>query len=145
MEWKKEAVDKLKCYEARKRALANIPLEMKRLEEAFTGLRSATSDGVPVRGGGSSREDRMLSNIVHRNELELALEQAQKAVALVEGGLKVLSREERRILERFYICPEKGAANRLAEELGIDSKTVYHRKDAALRHFTLCLYGCMES
>lgn len=145
MNWKFEAVEKLRQYEAKKQSLKNIPEEIKRLESAMRSIRSASADGAPVFGGGSGREDMMLSNIVHREELERSLEQAQKWVALVEAGMEILSQEERLILERFYIRPEKGAADCLAGELNLDVKTVYKRKDAALRHFTISLYGGVES
>lgn len=145
MNWKAEAVDKLRQYEAKKQALENIPEEIRRLESAMYGIRSAAADGTPVSGGGSGREDMMLSNIVHREELERALSQAKQWVSLVESGLAILSQEERLILDRFYIRPERGAADRLASELNLDTKTVYKRKDAALRHFTVSLYGCSES
>ena len=69
MNWKREAIDKLKNYEARREALENIPKEIKRLESAYAGIRSATTDGTPVSGGSNTREDSMLSNIVHRDEL----------------------------------------------------------------------------
>lgn len=145
MNWKFEAVEKLRQYEAKKQSLKSIPEEVKRLESAMRSIRSATADGTPVAGGGSGREDMMLSNIVHREELDRSLEQAQKWVALVEAGLEILSQDERLILERFYIHPEKGAADRLAGDLNLDVKTVYKRKDAALRHFTVSLYGGIES
>lgn len=145
MNWKYEAVEKLREYNAKKISLENIPGEIKRLESAMKSIRSATSDGSPVKGGGSGREDMYLSNIVHREELERSLEQAQMWVDLVDAGLEILSEEERLILDGFYINPEKGAADRLSCELGIDVKTVYRRKDAALRHFTICLYGGTES
>ena len=145
MNWKFEAVEKLRQYEAKKQSLKSIPEEIKRLESAMRSIRSATADGTPVSGGGSGREGMMLSNIVHREELERSLEQAQKWVALVEAGMEILSQEERLILERFYIQPEKGAADRLAGDLNLDVKTVYKRKDAALRHFTISLYGGVES
>ena len=132
MNWKFEAVEKLRQYEAKKQSLKSIPEEVKRLESAMRSIRSATADGTPVAGGGSGREDR-------------SLEQAQKWVALVEAGLEILSQDERLILERFYIRPEKGAADRLAGDLNLDVKTVYKRKDAALRHFTVSLYGGIES
>lgn len=67
MNWKCEAVDKLRDYEARRAALENIPKEIKRLESAYAGIRSAAADGTPISGGGNTREDAMLSNIVHRN------------------------------------------------------------------------------
>ena len=145
MNWKYEAIEKLKLYEAKKQSLGSIPVEIERLESAMKSIRSATADGSTVKGGGSGREDMMLSNIVHREELERSLEQAKKWVAMVDGGLEILSAEERLILDRFYINQEKGAADRLSSDLGVDVKTVYRRKDAALRHFTTCLYGGTES
>lgn len=138
-------MEKLRQFEAKKQSLKCIPEEMKRLESVMRSIRSAVADGTPVSGGGSGREDMLLSNIVHLEELERALEQARKWVALVNAGLEVLSSEERLILERFYIRPEKGAADRLAGDLNLDVKTIYKRKDAALRHFTVSLYGGVES
>lgn len=145
MNWKFEAVEKLRQYEAKKQSLKSIPEEIKRLESAMRSIRSASADGTPVSGGGSGREDMLLSNIVHREELERSLEQARKWVALVEAGMEILTQEERLILDRFYIHSEKGAADRLAGDLCLDVKTVYKRKDAALRHFTISLYGGVES
>lgn len=144
MNWKIEAIEKLKQYEAKKQALQSIPEEIKRLELAMKSIRSATADGNPVQGGGSGREDMYLSNIVQREELGRSLEQAQKWVALVDAGLELLTGEERLILDRFYIYPAKGNVDRLCGELGIEKSQVYNRKDAALRHFTISLYGCCE-
>ena len=144
MNWKFEAIEKLKQYEAKKKALQSIPDEIRRLESAMRSIRGATSDGTPVQGGGSGREDMMLSNIVHREELERSLEQAKIWVSLVDAGLEILSAEERQILDRFYIHPARGNVDRLCEELGVEKSQVYARKDSALHHFTISLYGCSE-
>ena len=144
MNWKYEAVEKLRQYEAKKQSLRSIPQEIARLKLAMMSIRSAAADGTPVQGGGSGREDMMLSNIVQREELERSLDQARRWVELVDAALEILDEEERLILDRFYIHPEKGAADRLAGDFGIDVKTVYRRKDAALRNFTICLYGGTE-
>ena len=61
MNWKYEAIEKLKEYSAKKQSLKSIPEEMARLESAMQSIRSATADGTPVSGGGSGREDMMLS------------------------------------------------------------------------------------
>ena len=145
MNWKYEAAEKLRQYEAKKKSLDSIQDEIRRLESAMQSIRSAMADGTPVKGGGSGREDMMLSNIVHREELERSLEQTKIWVELVDAGLEILSAEERMILDRFYIHPEKGAADRLAGDMKLDIKTVYRRKDEALKHFTICLYGGTES
>lgn len=144
MNWKYEAVEKLRQYEAKKRALESIPAEIARLECAMQSIRSATSDGTPVRGGGSGREDMMLNNIVHREELGRSLEQARIWVQLVDAGLELLSPEERLILDRFYINPAKGNVDRLCGELHVEKSQVYSKKDVALRNFTISLYGCAE-
>lgn len=146
MIWKYEAMEKLKGYEAHVRALESIPEEIRRLRILAASIRSADTDGTPVSGGGSTREDVMLSNIVHRQELERSLEQARLWVSVVDRGLAVLDDEERLVLDRFYIHRGKGNVDRLCGELGLDSKsTIYYRRDNALRHFTIALYGVAES
>lgn len=145
MDWKREAMEKLKRYNAMKQSLRSIPEEITRLESEMQSIRSATSDGTPVTGGGSGREDRYLSNIVHREELSRSLEQAKAWVSLVDSALAILNSEELLILDRFYISPARGNVDRLCMELGIEKPTVYRRKDGALRHFTLCLYGQTEN
>lgn len=145
MNWKFEAMEKLKQYEAKKQSLQSIPNEIARLELAMKSIRSATADGTPVQGGGSGREDMLLSNIVHRQELERSLEQAKKWVKIVEGGLAVLGEDERLILDRFYINPAPGNVDRLCGELGVEKSSVYRRRETALYHFTVSLYGCTES
>lgn len=145
MNWKTEAIDKLKQYEARKNALVSIPQELEALRLARRSIRSATADSTPARGGGSGREDAMLSSIVKEQELLGSLGLAQNWTRQVEQGLAVLSREERLVLDRFYINPAKGNVDRLCGELNVEKSQVYARKDAALRKFTIALYGCCET
>lgn len=145
MNWRHEAIDKLKNYEVHKLALENLPKEIKRLESAYAGIRSATTDGTPVSGGGNTREDSMLSNIVHRDELKRRLKEARLWVSMVDKALAVLDDEERLVLDRFYIHRAKGAVEALCESLGLEKSAVYDRRDKALRHFTLALYGVTET
>ena len=87
----------------------------------------------------------LLSNIVHREELQRRLSDAQRWVDIVDGGLAVLSDEDRLVLDRFYIHPMRGNVERLCNELGLeDERSVYKRKDKALRRFTVALYGICE-
>lgn len=145
MQWKYEAIEKLRGYTAHKQALESIPREIKRLEDAYAGIRSATTDGTPVAGGGNTREDMLLSNIVHREELERTLRQAKAWVLLVDAGLRVLDKEERLVLDRFYINRARGNVDRLCAEMGREKSVVYDRRDKALRHFTMALYGFEEN
>ena len=145
MDWKQEAVDKLQQYEARQQALNSIPEEIRRLEIENIGIRASAANAIPARGSGSKREDAMLSNIVRREELARQLESTQAWVKLVDRGLSSLDDEERLVLDRFYIHRHRGHVERLIDELGVEAKMVYRRKDKALRHFTVALYGGLES
>ena len=145
MNWKKEAIEKLKEYNARKQAITSIPMEIAQLESAVRGIRSAAADGVAISGGGSGREDMLLSNICKREELKRSLATAKVWVAQVEDAMSVLNQEERLVLDRFYINPAIGNVDRLCGELNVEKPTIYRRKDDALRHFTICLYGCTEN
>ncbi|MCC8181538.1 MAG: hypothetical protein LIO45_00940 [Clostridiales bacterium] len=145
MDWKREAEDKLRSYGARKASVGQTAEQIRLLEMQACSIRSSTADGTPVQGGGNGREDALISNLAQREELARARENTLRWLALVDGALGDLTDEERLILERFYIHRQRGAAERLMEELNIEKSHVYRKKDAALRRFTLLLYGWTET
>ncbi|NLU24135.1 MAG: DUF1492 domain-containing protein [Clostridiales bacterium] len=145
MDWKREAVDKLRCYEAKRTSLSTMEEELRRLDDAMTGIRSATSDSTPVSGGSSTREDAMINNIANREELRRARRDAVRWVRMVDAALAVLDDEERLVLDRFYIHRQKGNVDRLCEDMHVEKAQVYRRKDNAVRHFTIALYGNIET
>lgn len=136
-DWKNEAVDKLRQYEAKRRSLVLIPREVEQLESELASLEIAPAD--------ESTSDRILDCTMQRAELLNNLKRAHLWVADVAEALDSLEQGDRRLLERFYIDGKSGAATDLAAELIADIKTVYRRKDNALRKFTIALYGCTES
>lgn len=146
MDWRDEAKRKLREYTAIKAAAENIPEEITRLELEACSIRSATADGTPVKGGGSGREDRLLTNIVKRQELAGMLERVKKSISIVERGLSVLTEDERYLLDRMYIHPETGGTYRLMEERCLSDPSGLHKQvHRALRHFTTAMVGGMES
>lgn len=144
MKWKEEAVDRLRRYDAMRRAVQNIPEEMKRLELLARSIQSARADGAAVRGGGD-REEVLINNLLHRQELQNALEQAKLWLCTTDRALSALSPEEKRILDKMLIHPERGGALRLCEELECEQSSIYRKRDRALQKFTIALYGTAES
>ena len=63
MNWKAEAKEKLRRYNAMRLATVNIPEEIQRLEVEAQSIRSAKTDATPVTGGGNKREEAMINNI----------------------------------------------------------------------------------
>lgn len=145
MDWKNEAVDKLRKLELMRNSLDSIPQEIERLEYESRGLRSAGTEQVRVKGGGS-REDALLGNMVRRQELENALFCARSWVCNVENALDTLGPEARIVLERMYVYPRRsGGMDSLCRDLDLVKSSVYRLRDEALREFTLAMYGCLES
>jgi transposase-like protein len=141
MNWKEEATEKLRKYDAMRLSTQNLPEELQRLEQAACAIRSARVDGTPVRGGTNRREDMLLSNLVCREELSRALTQAKLWVSATDRALGALSPEEKLILRRMYIYPERNAVERLCGELDLEQSSIYRKRDQALHRFTTALYG----
>ena len=79
---------------------------------------------------------------VIENSCGTSVESAQIYVNIVDRGLSVLDPDDRIILERFYIAGQRGSDKALAAEFSTDVHTIQQQKDAALRRFTIALYGC---
>lgn len=144
MDFRREAIDKLRCYTAKRESLARSEREIRRLEMEFIRTKSASSGCAPVHGGTSRQEDAMINNISLRTELENAMKLTREWLDIVDGALASLDDEDRRVLELMCIRKARGNLDRLCAELHIEHSTAYRRRDAALRRFTMSLYGVVE-
>lgn len=144
MNWKAEALEKLEKLDPMRQAVRNIPVEIERLEIDARAIRAADLDRPAVKRS-RGRDDAMLNNIVHRQELSWNLEQAKIWVDMVQDALRVLNPEEKLVLSRLYIYPEKGSLERLCQELGVEQSSIYRKRERALRRFTQALYGFTET
>lgn len=56
----------------------------------------------------------------------------------------MLTPEQRTILDRFYIHRTDYYLDELMDELGYERRSIYYRHNAALRDFTVAMYGLSE-
>ena len=145
MKWKDVAVEKLRSMEMMQRALRNLPREIQRLEAEYEAVGSQIFSGKATSPDHRSREERLLNNIVCRQELRWSLEQTKQWMDSVMSALEVLTPEEMGVLHQLYISPVAGAMERLCEKLQLEKSSIYRKRDSALRKFTLALYGATES
>lgn len=145
MRWKEEALEKLRRYDAMRQALRNIPEEIKRLKDEAEVMRRASLDWVPVRGSRGRKDEALLNNIAQRQELEWTLKLVRQWLAIADRGLMALPEDERLILQRLYLYPEKGAMGRLCAELGVEQSSIYRKREQALERFTTAMYGFCET
>lgn len=144
MDFKREAIDKLKCYALKKQSLRRTAEEILRLEEEAISIRSAPMNDMAVSGGEVGRDDSFVNNIALRSELAKAHQTTENWLNTVDAALKVLDEEELRMLDGMYIHPQKGYVEQLCEELHIEKTTLYTKRNLALRRFTLAMYGVTE-
>ena len=144
MNWKDEAMEKLRNYDAMRQSLTIIPEELQRLEQEASDLRSVQFDRPVVKSNGNRKETALINNLVQRQELARNFQQAQFLVRNTDLALGVLNPEEKLVLHRLYIYPEKGALDRLCGELGVEQSSIYRKRDKALHHFTLAYYGVAQ-
>ena len=145
LNWSVFAVQRLRDLEGRKTAVENITEQIKALEQRFTAIRSATTDGTPVQGGNENkREEMLIRNIAEREELKNNLDIITREIAVTEKALDTLTDEEKLILTRFFILRQKGYCERLCDELYVSKTRLYQKKETALKKFTLACYGIVE-
>ena len=141
MNWKNEAIERLSRYNAMSQAVKNIPIELKRLEKNSADLRGRRTDGIRVSSSPGRQEDILIGNLMKQYELTRNYENAMAWVDTTNRALSSLTQEEELILRRMYIDPQRGVVNRLCGELGVEQSSIYRKRDIALYHFTMALYG----
>ncbi len=142
MNWKDEAVEKLRRYPVMCHCLQAIPREIALLAEESQSLQT----GMAASGGGRnvrSRENRLLDNLVRRQELENQLRSAKGWVENTAGALALLEPMEQKVLRLLYM--DGIDATEVCRELGVERSSLYRYRDTALRKLTLALYGAVES
>ncbi len=138
---KKEILDELRRYEARKQSISSLRNRISMLADNFGRLRRAQANVDPVQGGGSYMEEHLLNNMVEKDRLMENLRVTSKVVKWLEQGLNTLTAEERLVLEYFYINRLEGYREILCERLSVEQSKLYHLKDQALEKLTRVLYG----
>lgn len=141
MNWKAEAISKLREFDSMRQAVRIIPDELTRLEMEAIALQRTIPKKRRSAIQARQQEDALLTNRMRQQELEENLHRARIWLQSVSTAFSTLTPEEKLILNRFFIMPEKGAAFLLCEELGREESTIYRKREQALRKFTVALYG----
>ena len=144
MNWKIEATNDLINYTRKKESLENMRQQMGALKAQFISIKGAATDKEPVMGGASRLEDKQLDNIVKRERLKLTYHATERLIDVIERGLSGLNEQERKVIDRFYICRTKDYIERLMNETGYEQAQIYRIKNDALYKFTIAMYGITE-
>lgn len=142
--WKTHAIDDLRELTALKESVESIPKEIKTIELDMQLVKGTSFDKMPVDGGSSGYDERMINYIDLKTRLSENLKVASSRAKRIERGLAILDNTERLVLERFYIHRESRYLDRLCSELGYEKSQIYRIKDVALKKFTLARCGVLD-
>lgn len=145
MDWTKIAIDKLCKYPDKKEALKNLKLQIYALEAKSTSAKGFVTDKIPTAGGGNVYSDKQLDIIVEMEELKERRNVIRKELAPIENALDKLDEEERWLVDT-YSRKLKGVAleNAMWEKLHYQKTVAYSKRTAAIKRFTMLLYGIIE-
>ena len=139
------AVNALKDYSSMTYILAHTDEEIAQVHEDTTTLGSPAFTDMP---GGSpnpqSGEMRIITAIDELDVLRERYRQAKEYMEWFQPAWDSLSEDERYVLEQFYGGEEEkqiDAVYNICEHLHIERSTAYNKKNRAVQHLALLLYG----
>ena len=135
------ALDRLRSYNTMCVAAENLRGQIKLLKLHQERLHAVRTDRVVVCGQADGREDKLLDNILHRQELEASLESTLQWIHITQRALGVLENEELMILRKLYIQERPGTIAQLCQLLMVEKSSIYRKRDKALEKFTMALFG----
>ncbi len=145
MNWKKEAINLLKDYPAKKDSLENLKERYAMLELESQSLRAAQTTSIPLKGGLSRQQEHLINSLAEKEQLQANYRFTKQQLNWVEKGLSQLAEDERLVLMGFYANDDSYSKNDLMDQLCIERSALYELKEKALRKFTLTMYGLLES
>lgn len=138
------AVDALKDYSSMKFIIDHTDEEIKSAYEKMGGISSPQFDGMPHSHNPQAGEERIVKGIEEIDVLKERYRQAVEYMAWFLPAWEELSGDERYVLETFY-----GEGNEygssviysIAEHFHIEQSSAYNKKNRALHHLTILLFG----
>ena len=111
--------------------------------DRMTSIGSPNMDGLPHAHNPQANEERILSGIEEIDILKERYRQAVEYQEWFEPAWEQLSEDEQYVLETFYDENTYGsnAAWYIAEHFEIEQASAYRKKNRALDHLTVLLFG----
>lgn len=149
MIWTKEAMNDLREFKALENFINEYPVQMEDLDAQLKHPRSAKIDAIPTASGGCRTDDAWLNIMAKKERLAWNYGHRVEKYMRIKKALALLSDDEFYVLNLFYIdrpmSENRARGNehvkRCMDKFFCSRSEVYRRSKAALRVFTIALYG----
>ena len=134
MDYKVLAKESLSGYRVLCAAIENLRQSIRDIDSRLSSAELACKE----------HQEERISLFGQRAHLESILTYRLSGKERIDRGLSVLTQEQRTILDRFYIHRTDRYLDELMDELGYERRSIYYHHNAALRDFTVAMYGLSE-
>ena len=136
-------VNAMKDFENMTCIINLTPDEVKAIEEDMVSPRGSNIDDMPRVHNLHGPEDMLVTSISKMDVLNQRYKQAVEFMNWFKPAWDTLCEEEQIILSEFYLVAggKTEAVDNLSERLFVDRSNVYRRKDKAVEHLSIMLYG----
>lgn len=138
------AVEAIKDFGSMRFIIDHTDDEMKAAYEKMSGISSPQFDGMPHSHNPHAAEERIVKGIEEVDVLKERYRQALEYMAWFLPAWEELSEDERYVLETFYGEANEyggGVIYAIAEHFHIEQSSAYNKKNRALQHLTVLLFG----
>lgn len=143
-DYRKDAIDELKCINALRAAAQNCRDRLKELDAELTRMKAVSLQTDPVQGGGNKTEERWCNIVNEKDKEREKLRPVLKRLQRFDRAWAVLSERDRNVLTDWYI--ESGQfdrADRVVSNLGCSRSTAFNWRDDAIINFTRAWCGAV--
>lgn len=138
------AIAAIKDYDAMKFIIDTTGDEIRNAYDFMSGVGGARLDGMPHVHNPQAGEERIVNGIEEIDILKERYRQALEYMDWFRPAWEQLTEEEQYCLETFYSVDNtygSNAASAIAEYFSIEPSSAYKRKNRALDHLTVLLFG----
>lgn len=137
-------INALRDFENMNFIISHTNEEIKAVRERMEGVGSPAMDDMPKAHNPQATEDRIVAGIEKVDILQERYRQATEYMEWFSPAWEQLSEDERYVLGTFYSGDNGYGSNAvvcIAERFDIDRNAAYKRKNRALEHLTILLFG----
>ena len=139
---RKAAIKAIEAYNSMNFIIRHTDEDIAEVRVKMEGVGSPNLDGLPHAHNPQVAEDRMIRCIEEIDMLKERYRQAREYMAWFSPAWDQLTDDERFVLEAFYRNSDDNNANQvIQEEMNVSQSGAYNKKNRALDHLTMLLYG----
>lgn len=138
------AINALKDYSSMKYIIEHTDEDIAILHEEMSSPASSVINGMPSTHDPKAGEKRLIACI---NEIDVLKERYRQALEYMDWfqpAWDALTEDEQYVLKEFYLDDEQkqiDAVYNICDRFNIERSSAYNKKNRALQHLALLLYG----